>query len=100
MREAYQTPCATDLRQPASQEATESTCCLDLTKHGFHNDLAPGVQRLSFRRPHFCRHALFRRGGWSARLGLRAMMPLTPRCYVRIESSVLQCLHRRLAVIT
>ena len=100
MAQAHEAPFPADFLQPSEQKAPKPTRFLDLAKHGFHDDLAPGVQRLAVRRPHFCRHALFRRGGWSARLGLRAMMPLTPRGDVRIESSVLQCLHRRLAVIT
>ena len=43
MREAYQTPFATDLLQTTQQEATEPTRFFDLTKHQFHDDLASGV---------------------------------------------------------
>src|SRR5919109_1241138 len=79
MRQADQTPFATDVRQATQQEAAEPARFFDLAKHGFYDDLAPGVQRLPCRRPYFRRHALFCRDGWSARLSLRAMMPLAPR---------------------
>jgi len=43
MRQADQTPFATDLRQTTEQEATEPTDFFDLTTHRFHDDLASGV---------------------------------------------------------
>ena len=85
MRQADQTPFATDVLQATQQEAAEPTRFFDLAKHGFHDDLASRVQCLPGGRPYFRRHALFCRGGWSARLSLRAMMPLAPRRHVRIE---------------
>src|SRR5258706_11386169 len=87
MAQAHEAPFPADFLQPSEQKAPKPTRFLDLAKHGFHDDLAPGVQRLAVRRPHFCRHALFRRGGWRPRLGLRAMMPLTPPRDVSIQSS-------------
>src|SRR5712691_3367223 len=99
MGQAHQTPCATNLLQPPEQEAAKTPHCFDLTKHGFHNDLAPGVQRTARRRAHFRGHPLLRCGGWGARRGLWGMMPLAPRGYGRIASSSLERLHRRLTLI-
>jgi hypothetical protein len=82
MREAYQTPFATDLLHTTQPEATEPTHFFDLTKHRFHDDLASGVSCLAFRRPHFRRHPFLRRRGHVARLGLRGVVLLAPRGYV------------------
>jgi len=99
MRQAYQTPCATDLLQTTQQEATEPTDFFELTKHRFHDDLAPGVSCLACRRPHFRGHPLLRRGRCVARLGLRGMVRLAPRGPGGITPSVLQCLCGCLTVI-
>src|SRR5882672_2670936 len=85
MGQAHQTPFAPNLLQPPEQEAAKTSHFFDLAKHGFHNDLAPSVQRTALRRAHFRGHLLLRCGGWSARRGLWGMMPLAPRGYVRIE---------------
>src|SRR5712691_1811842 len=82
MGQAHQTPCATNLLQPPEQEAAKTSHFFDLTKHGFYNDLAPGVQRTALRRAYFRGHPLLRCGGWGARLGLWGMMQLAPRGYV------------------
>src|SRR2546422_10621518 len=74
MRQADQTPFATDVLQATKQEAAEPTRFFDLTKHGFHDDLAPRVQRLPCGRPYFRRHALFCRGGGGTPPSLCAMM--------------------------
>ena len=97
--QAHQAPFPAELLHAAQQKSPETTDLFDLTKYGFHDDLAPGVQRLPCRRPYFRRHALLCRGGWSARLSPRAMMPLASRRHVRIEPSVLQGLCRYLTVI-
>src|SRR6266705_254885 len=86
MRQTDQTPFTTDVLQPAQQESTEPTRFLDLTKHGFDDDLTPRVQRLPFRAPYFCRHTLLCRGGRLRGLRRRDMMPLAPRRHVRIKS--------------
>src|ERR1700747_3528277 len=43
MRQAYETPFATDGRQATQQETTETTRFFDLAKHRFHDHLASGV---------------------------------------------------------
>src|SRR5215469_10876363 len=43
MRQADQTPFATDGRQATQQEAAEPPRFFDLAKHGFHDHLAPSV---------------------------------------------------------
>src|SRR2546428_12091362 len=63
MGQAHQTPFATNLLQPPEQEAAKTSHFFALTKHGFHNDLAPGVQRTALRRAHFRGHPLLRCGG-------------------------------------
>src|SRR6266446_6167190 len=75
MGQAHQTPFPTNLLQTPEQEAAKTPRFFDLTKHGFHNDLAPGVQRTARRRAHFRGHPLLRCGGWGARLGLWGLMP-------------------------
>src|SRR5260370_24241047 len=67
MGQAHQTPCATNLPQPPEQEATKTPRCFALSKHGFHHDLAPGVQRTARRRAHCRRHPLLRCGGGGGR---------------------------------
>src|SRR2546427_11396516 len=46
VRQTDQTPCATDVLHATQQEAAEPPRFFALATHGFHNDLAPGVQRL------------------------------------------------------
>ena len=99
MRQANQAPFATDGRQATQQEAAASTCFFALATHWLHDDLASGVSRLAFRRPHFRRHALLRGGGRVVRLGFQRVVLLAPQGYVRIKPSVLQRLHGRLTVI-
>ena len=99
MRQADQTPFATDVRQATQQEAAEPTCFFDLAKHGFHDDLAPGVQRLPSRRPYFRGHALLRCGRRLRHERLRIMVTLAPSGDVRIEPSGRERLHRRFTVI-
>src|SRR5215471_13834979 len=62
MREADQTPFATDGRPTTQQEAAESTCFFDLPKHRFHDHLASGIQCLAGRRPYCHGHALLGTG--------------------------------------
>src|SRR5207244_10540788 len=50
VRQTDQTPFATNVFQATQQEAAEPPRFFDLAKHGFRNDLAPGVQRLPCRR--------------------------------------------------
>lgn len=99
MRQAYQTPCPTDVLQATQQEAATPPHCFDLAKHRLHDDLASGIYCLAFRRPHFRRHALLRGGGRVVRLGFQRVVLLAPQGYVRIKPSVLQRLHGRLTVI-
>ena len=46
MRQAEQTPFATDVLQATKQESAETPCFFDLAKHRFHDHLASAVQRL------------------------------------------------------
>ena len=55
MRQAEQTPFATDVLQATKQESAETPCFFDLAKHRFHDHLASAVQRLAFRRPQLLR---------------------------------------------
>src|SRR5882724_1500935 len=99
MREAYQTPCATALRQTTQQEATEPAPFFALTKHRFHDDLASGIEGLACRRPHVRRPPLLRYGGHVTRLGLRGVVLLAPRGHGGSKPSVLQYLGGYLTVI-
>ena len=76
MRQAHQTPFATDLLPATPQEAAEPTRFFDLTIHRFHDDLASGLQGLAFRRPHLRSHPLLRRGRRLRGSGLSPMVPL------------------------
>jgi hypothetical protein len=99
MREADQTPFATDGRQTTQQEAAKSTCFFDLPKHRFHDHLASGVPCLACRRPYFRGHALLHCGRRLRGFRLSTMVPLAPGSPVRIESSGLQGHHGRFTVI-
>ena len=99
MRQAYQTPFATDVVEPSKQKPAKTTCFLDLAKHRFHDHLAPGVQCFPFGRLHFCGHTRLRCGGFLRHGRPWIMMAPTPGGHVRIESQGLQCQNRRLAVI-
>src|SRR4030095_16165421 len=99
MGQTHYPPFATEGGQPAQQKPTEPPSFFDLAKHRFYNDLASRIQGLAGRRAHFRRHALLRRGGWGACLGLRRMMPLTCGRDGWIEPYTLQRLHRSLTVI-
>jgi|GEM_PF-3873906 len=90
MAQAYQTPCAADVRPTAAQASTEPTRCLDLATHGFHDDLAPGVPRLSCRGAHWRRHTLWCRLGRLKACRRQRMMPLALRGHVGIAPSVRQ----------
>ena len=77
MGHTHQPPLTTDVVQAAQQESTEPTRFLDLAKHGFDDDLPPGIQRFPFRGPHFRCHAFFRGGKQGGKLaGLRGMVAL------------------------
>ena len=99
MRQADQTPLPKDVRQAPQQEATETPRFFALAKHGFHDDLPPGVQRLPCRRPDCRCHALLHRQGRRRGVGLRPMVALARGSDVRIKPSGLECLHRRFTVI-
>ena len=86
MRQADQTPFATDGRQAPQQEAAEPPRFFDLAKHGFRNDLAPGVQRLPCRRPDFRCHTLLHRAGHLWGFGLGHLVLLAPGGDVWIEA--------------
>src|SRR5713101_2067587 len=85
MGQAYQTPLATDVVEAAQQKAAETARFFDLAKYRFHDDLAPGVQCLACRRPHFRRHACFRGDGLLRHGRLWIVVALTPGRHGRIE---------------
>ena len=85
MRQAYQTPFATDGRQATKQEAAETTRFFDLAKHWFHDTLASGVSCLACRRPPFRGHALLHWGRRLRGFRLRNLVPLAPGGDVRIK---------------
>src|SRR3989454_6457635 len=98
VRQTDQTPFAPDVLQAAQQEAAEPSRFFALAKHGFRNDLAPGVPRLPCRRPDFRCQALLHRAGPLWGFGLRPMGLLAPSGDVWIASSGLSRLHGRLTV--
>src|SRR5687767_5730947 len=85
LRQADQTPFATDGCQATQQEAAEPTCFFDLAKYRLHDDLPSRVQRLPCWRPQFRGHTLLRRSELLRGLRLRCMEPLAPGGDVRIE---------------
>jgi hypothetical protein len=85
MRQADQTPFATDSRQATPQEAAETTRFFDLAKHRFHDHLTSGLQCLAFRCLPFRCHALLHGGRRRRGFRLRNMVPLAPSGDVRIE---------------
>src|SRR4051794_4719177 len=75
MRQAHQTPFATDLRQSAQQEPAKPPRLLDLAKDRLDDRLPPRVQRSTRLRIQLRTHPLLgrrrRRGGRGGRLRLR-----------------------------
>src|SRR5215475_7140788 len=99
MGQAHETPFATDVLQPAPQEAPEPTRFFDRATHWRHDDFASGVYRTPYRGAHFRCHALFGRGGGLSSLSLRPMGALPARRHVRIKAPLLHGGGRRLARI-
>src|SRR5437870_1990580 len=96
--QAHETPCTTDVLQPAPQEATEPTRFFALATYWLDDACAAGVPRAPCRGAHLRGQALLRRGGCGARLGFRRVGRLAPRGYGGGNPTVLQRLPGCLAV--
>src|SRR5215813_2760974 len=99
MRQADQSPFATNLSQTAQQEPPKAPSLLDLAKHRLGDRLSPRVDRPTRGRLQLRLHLLFGCPGFGSRLRLRlgragrGVVPLTLGRDVRIESLTLQRRH-------
>src|SRR6266478_1525874 len=74
MRPAHHTPFAANLLEASQRKATETPPFFALTKHRFHDDLAPGVPLTPWLTAHLSRHALLGCAWRLRRLWRRAMV--------------------------
>src|SRR5712671_6674545 len=99
MRQAHHTPFAANLLEASQRKATETPPFFALTKHRFHDDLAPGVQRTTWLTAHLSRHALLGCAWRLRRLWRRAMVRHTTGRHGGIKTHLLQRLGGGLTVI-
>src|SRR6266851_3180808 len=99
MRQAHHTPFAANLLEASQRKATETPPFFALTKHRFHDDLAPGVQRTTWLTAHLTRHALLGCAWRLRRLWRRAMVRHTTGRHGGIKTHLLQRLGGGLTVI-